>query len=890
MNKKVTSIVLAACILLSCITVGSISAYAGTDDGAVAAQADDEAVGADYGLVKNAQDGQVLQVWNWSYNGIKNNLKKIAEQGFSTIQTTGIHVIKEPTVGKSMKSVWWTYYQPLDFKIDTNSQNALGTKAEFQSMCEEAHKYGIKVIVDAVLNHMANDGDNTLCSRLPEEFKNRSLWHSIEVNTSNWNSRWDITHNCMGGLPDLDTGNSFIQEREIAFMKECIDCGADGFRFDGAKHIEVPGDQENAGSNFWPNILNATTSHAQSTRGITPYYYGEILDATGGGQDITNKYTQLMSITVNTVSNDIRNAVNSGNANSAKRSDYSFNDGSAPNPSKAVLWNESHDTYANEGSINQSDTTLKKTWAIVGSRAQSQGMYLARPRNINDSIGTASVAAWGDKEVAAVNHFKNYFVGQTEYLSASDSIVYNERGTEGVVLVNVNGNNASVNVKANKMKDGTYTDEVTGSTFRVSGGQISGQIGSTGVAVVYNPKPAGPSASVTPGSSNYKTDSLTLTLHYENATSGQYSVDGGNYQSFTDGQTITIGAGKPFGTKTTVSVKATGEGGTSDPETYTYTKVDPSAVQMLYFDNSAYNWSSVYAYIYKEGAETSMAAWPGTQMKKDSTGYFALEVPEAYSNALVIFTENANATTNRYPAEMQPGLPLEGTSKILKANHQFVDYADPIPTQPVTQPVTQPTNKVLIGDTSGDNKITITDATLIQMHVAGMQLLTGDRLIAADTDKNGIVNIVDATMIQLYLVNNITSGNYCGTYTDGSTDPTQPAPTQPETQPVTQPITQPPAGGVTLDASATSSGTEDWYAWTWTNDDGHWIKGSGSASSVSFTGNIGSKIIFVRLPQGQTPASDWSNIWNKTQDLDTKIGGTYKTSGWADAFMNGNWV
>ena len=71
LNKKVTSIVLAACILLSCITVGSISAYAGTDDGAVAAQADDEAVGADYGLVKNAQDGQVLQVWNWSYNGIK---------------------------------------------------------------------------------------------------------------------------------------------------------------------------------------------------------------------------------------------------------------------------------------------------------------------------------------------------------------------------------------------------------------------------------------------------------------------------------------------------------------------------------------------------------------------------------------------------------------------------------------------------------------------------------------------------------------------------------------------------------------------------------------------------------------------------------------------------
>ncbi len=890
MNKKVTSIVLAVCVLLSCIAVGSFSATAGTADVAVSAQADDDAVGADYGLAKNIEDGQILQAWNWSYNGIKNNMKKIAEQGFTAVQTTPIQTIKESTQGKTMQGSWWVYYQPSNFKIDTNGSNALGTKSDFTAMCAEAHKYGVKVVVDAVLNHMANAGDNTLSNTIPDDIRNDSnCWHSITQNTQNYNDRWDVTHNCMGGLPDLNTGNKKIQNYEIAFMKECIDAGVDGFRFDGAKHIEVPDDDKGAGSDFWPTLLGATDSYAQSTKGFKPYYYGEVLDATGGGQNITNKYTQYMSLTCNGVSNDIRNKVNSGDANGAKRTDFSYSDGGAPSGKKAVLWNESHDTYADGASRGQSDTTLKKTWAIVGARAEAQAMYMARPRNYGDSIGTASVTAWGDPEVAAVNHFKNYFVGKSEYMSSSGSIVYNERGTEGVVLVNLNGGSTSVNVKANKMKDGTYTDEVTGGTFRVSGGQISGNIGGTGVAVVYNAKPAGPSASVTPGSSKYKTDSITLTLSYDNATSGQYSIDGGAYQSYTKGQTITIGAGKPVGTQTTVSVKASDGSTTSDPETYTYTKSDNSA-QMVYFDNSSYNWSSVYAYIYAD--KTEVAAWPGTQMQKDSTGYFALEVPEGFEDGLVIFTESKDATDHRYPADKDPGLPLEGKSKIFKANHQLVDYDNPVPTTP--QPTTAPVGNVLIGDTNGDGNITVTDATLIQMHAASMQLLTGDRLTAADTNKDGSVNIADATMVQLYLVFNRSDSNYTGTYTGGGTTPTNPPqPTTSYVQPTTAyipPTTAAPSSGVTLDASATSTGTEDWYAWTWdSGSDGRWIKGSGSASSVQFSGNIGKSIIFVRLPQGESPSADWGNIWNQTNDLTTKMGGTFKTTGWADKYMNGEW-
>ena len=312
---------------------------------------------------------------------------------------------------------------------------------------------------------------------------------------------------------------------------------------------------------------------------------------------------------------------------------------------------------------------------------------------------------------------------------------------------------------------------------------------------------------------------------------------------------------------------------------------------MVYFDNSSYNWSSVYAYIY--AGETGVAAWPGTQMQKDSTGYFALEVPEGFEDGLVIFTESKDATDHRYPADREPGLPLEGKSKIFKANNQLVDYVDPVPTTPVptVAPTTAPVGNILIGDTNGDGNVTISDATLIQLHAANQQKLTGDRLTAADTNKDGAVNVTDATMVQLYLVFNRGSNNYTGTWTGGGTNPTQPQPTTSYVQPTTQyvqPTTSAPSGGVTLNASATSTGTEDWYAWTWNSDsDGHWVKGNGSASSVSFSGDLGSNILFVRLPQGES--ADWSKVWNKTHDLTTQAGGTYVTSDWNNEFMEGNW-
>ncbi|MBQ8859938.1 MAG: leucine-rich repeat protein [Ruminococcus sp.] len=58
----------------------------------------------------------------------------------------------------------------------------------------------------------------------------------------------------------------------------------------------------------------------------------------------------------------------------------------------------------------------------------------------------------------------------------------------------------------------------------------------------------------------------------------------------------------------------------------------------------------------------------------------------------------------------------------------------------------------LIGDADLDGKLTVLDATLIQMFLVGTKTLEGDALKAADADLDGGVSILDASLIQMLLV------------------------------------------------------------------------------------------------------------------------------------------
>lgn len=60
-------------------------------------------------------------------------------------------------------------------------------------------------------------------------------------------------------------------------------------------------------------------------------------------------------------------------------------------------------------------------------------------------------------------------------------------------------------------------------------------------------------------------------------------------------------------------------------------------------------------------------------------------------------------------------------------------------------------DKLQVGDTNLDGKITISDVTAVQQHLAELEKFTEEQLAVADTNGDGEINIIDATHLQKYL-------------------------------------------------------------------------------------------------------------------------------------------
>ncbi len=419
--------------------------------------------------IENIQDGVILHCFDWKYTDIIDELPNIAEAGFTAVQTSPAQPggNNDP---EAESGTWWWLYQPLSFSIGTNY---LGTKAQLESLCTEAHKYGIKVIVDIVANHLAS-----VHTYIQEDLKPSAYWHVYDSNRGENDKRYRTTYKDLG-MPDIASENDYVQQCVKNYVKELKSVGVDGLRWDTLKHIQLPSED----CKFFTTVLDGNM-----------YNYGESLGDPGGNSDAQNvalmqEYTELMSVTDDVYGRDLRNAFNSGTAPSTS-GNWAYRGVTADT---LVYWGESHDTWSNDkdyGYSNEmSQNVIDRAYAIAASRSGATSLYFSRPsETIKDNIlaGVKGSTHFTSAEVAAVNHFHNAFIGKSEYYSYSGKVAYTERGVKGAVLVYAPGGSATISVPAKKMLDGTYLDHVSGSTFTVSNGTISGTIGSTGIAVIYN--------------------------------------------------------------------------------------------------------------------------------------------------------------------------------------------------------------------------------------------------------------------------------------------------------------------------------------------------------------------------------------------------------------------
>ena len=99
----------------------------------------------------------------------------------------------------------------------------------------------------------------------------------------------------------------------MTILQQCLTDGADGFRFDTAKHVELPIDPEDVRSDFWPSALSGLTLSAESKAlaggDSKPYVYSEVLQ---GGADNLLEYSKYFNTTASKYGGDIRNTVGVG--------------------------------------------------------------------------------------------------------------------------------------------------------------------------------------------------------------------------------------------------------------------------------------------------------------------------------------------------------------------------------------------------------------------------------------------------------------------------------------------------------------------------------------------------------------------------------------------------
>jgi len=277
-----------------------------------------------YGSVsrESMRDGVILHAWCWSFNTVKNNMQAIADAGYTAIQTSPAGKCKVGDGGDLALERWWWHYQPTEYTLG-NYQ--LGTEQEFAEMCAVADQYGIGIIVDAVVNHCTSD-----YGAIADSVKNiqgGAFHNNGEI--GNWNDRREITQKALMGLWDLNTQNPNVQNYIQAYLRRCVELGADGFRYDAAKHIELP-DDAGFGGDFWPVILNNGSQ----------FQYGEILC---DGVSREDAYAQRLNVTADVYGHRLREAFSSGQLNSGTLGNWTHK----VSADKLVTWVESHDNYAN---------------------------------------------------------------------------------------------------------------------------------------------------------------------------------------------------------------------------------------------------------------------------------------------------------------------------------------------------------------------------------------------------------------------------------------------------------------------------------------------------------------------------------------------------------------
>ena len=169
----------------------------------------------------------VFQAWMYRLNEIP--VEEVAKQGFTAIQTSPLQPIKEK-IHQNLDNAW-AIYQPIDYAIG----NDLGTEEDLRNLANRCHANGLKLIVDVVFHHVANEYGNDVSHLVKDEYKH--FYNDSFIDIRDYQNEYELTHMSLDGLPALDLENETVVNAQFNYLKQLRDAGVDGVRIDAFKHI-----------------------------------------------------------------------------------------------------------------------------------------------------------------------------------------------------------------------------------------------------------------------------------------------------------------------------------------------------------------------------------------------------------------------------------------------------------------------------------------------------------------------------------------------------------------------------------------------------------------------------------------------------------------------------
>jgi hypothetical protein len=254
-----------------------------------------------------------VHLFEWKWTDIEDECEWLGKKGYGAVQISPPNEHRIFVEGEKVYP-WWERYQPVSYSLAASRS---GTKQELINMIETCNEHGVKIYVDAVINHMAggsgtgtagNEFDSGSLNYSGVPYSNLDFHDVCEIDYGNEERPGDVNsiRNCwLPGLPDLKTENFFpengpnwVQQKIIDYMNELILLGVAGFRIDAAKHIH-------------PFDINYIVEHLHNLRidmhgpNQRPYIFQEVIsgntikasDFTGYNHDVTEfEYARLMGV------------------------------------------------------------------------------------------------------------------------------------------------------------------------------------------------------------------------------------------------------------------------------------------------------------------------------------------------------------------------------------------------------------------------------------------------------------------------------------------------------------------------------------------------------------------------------------------------------------------